>query len=85
MSVDIFNWINQLRTNPSSIIPQLSATSLTNKFVNTNPISPLKWSNALSDAAQEYMNEKSLFGAGNEANIFLTARNLFAATVCSPY
>jgi len=31
-----------------------------------------------------YVNEKGRTGTTKEASIFLTARNLFAATICSP-
>ena len=44
----------------------------------------LKWSNALSLAALEFANEWGTQGGPEEGSIFLTARNMYAATICQP-
>lgn len=83
MSVDIFNTINSLRTDPTTF--KASATTLAksavlNSYPNT-ALTAYKWSNALSMAALEYVNRKSI-NAAPEASIFFTARNKYASTVC---
>jgi len=46
---------------------------------------PLEWSDALSTAALEYINQLGITGDTEEASIFMTARNKYAATVCNNY
>lgn len=62
MSVDIFNSINSLRTDPTtfkSTATSLANTTVLNSYPNT-ALTAYKWSNALSMAALEYVNRKSI-------------------------
>lgn len=84
MTVDIFNALNALRTNPAGTSYSFYANTTTvNAWVLAGPQAAFIWSNALSSAALEYVNEKGRDGSAKEASIFLTSRQKYAYTVCN--
>ena len=75
MTVDIFNALNELRSNPSGTSYTGGAlTTTVNAWIAAGPQTNFTWSTALSEAALEYVNEKGRDGSAKEASIFLTSR-----------
>lgn len=59
-------------------------TAVTDSYVAAGTQPVWQWSNAMSLAALEYVNSKGTTGTPTEASIFLTARNKYCSSVCSP-
>jgi len=85
MTLDIFEFLNNLRTNPAATWALLGATAQANTANFVNSLPAFIWSNALGSAALEFVNKKGVTGAANETSIHLTAWNMYAATICGRY
>jgi len=84
MSVDLFNHLNQMRTDPTTYAVGVSAPAQT--VVNTYTAKPAWiWSNSLMNAALKYVNDKGPDGSAARTSAFLTGRNLYLSTVCDNY
>ena len=71
MSIDLFNKLNLLLTNPVSEKPNYSGGAYTNVAnLYTAPRAALVWSNAMSQAALEYINYVGTNKAGGPTSIF---------------
>lgn len=60
MSLDIFNELNTLRTDPGfyNDFSSFEAQEVTALYVDEGPQKPFTWSNTLMRAAIEYINDK---------------------------
>jgi len=56
MVLDIFDWLNNLRTDPVTTRATLSPAAQTNTASFTSSLPAFKWSNALGQAALEFIN-----------------------------
>lgn len=83
MVLDIYNWLYKLKTDPGTIIPTLSSTAQSNHFADPKANVPLTWSNSLSMASQQYINEIGLYGKSINPSIYQTARNMYAPSICT--
>ena len=85
-AIDLFAEINSLRTNPSAYHATVSGAAQTtvNSYVSAGAQTALSYSQSLSYAALDHVNEQGTTGSTTESSIFLTARNKYAATVCNP-
>ena len=83
MSLNLFNKYNLLRTDPTNEKGLYSGVAFTNvaNLYTTKPA--LKWSQAMSQAILEYLNLKGT-NRSPDVSIFMTARNKYAYTICSP-
>jgi len=83
MSKDLFNKYNLLWTDPTNEKLLYTGVAWTN-VADLYPTRPaLKWSQAMSQAALEYLNLKGT-NWSPQASIFMTARNKYAYTICGP-
>ena len=84
MSIDLFNQLNSLITNPVAYTATVSVAAQAVTSTYTTQTAWI-WSNSLMRSALQYVNDKGPDGIAAESSAFLTGRNVYTSTVCSNY
>lgn len=84
MSYDIFQQLLTLRNTPATLATSLNAYNTTGgTYVNTfTAQTPWTWSNSLTNAALEWVNDKAPDGLTTKTDAYFQGRNKFFHTAC---